>query len=1084
MPKLSRWRPINSSPVMEPITQCVVTLTRYACIVAYLAMTVAMFGQTSPEQTSTNAKALLSVDTQANFGDLTAESKAARAKNDFAGAARISNAIGDLYFGVSEYAKALAAYQQTLADAEVAPDIRQQATALNNIGSCYRAQGKAAQATQSYQQAIELSSKSGDFDNQSTALNGLGAAFSRSGQNEKALSYYNQALPLARQAGDRKLEATILRRIGIVYYHLSEGQKALEYYMQALPILRELGDEVTEAVILNNIADVNQRLLSENQKALSYYGQALAVDRKTGDRGGEAAALTNIGNVYQSLGENQKALNYFNQALLILRKAGSRGTEAATLSDIGDVYSVLGESEKALDYYNQALPIWRETGDHAGEAVTLTDIANVYAYLGENQKALDTFDQILPMIRKAGDRQGEAEMLMNIGNVNFRLGENQKALDDYTQALAISLQLDDRLDEARTLNSIGSVYAKLGKSQKALDGYNQALPICRQVGDRSLEAETLTDIGHVYAGLGEKQRALDYLGQALPIAAFVNEPQLQIDVLEDLSNIEKVDRPSLAILYGKQAINLLQRLRGNIHGLQEDVQKAFLASIAEQYHDLAELLIKEGRLPEAQQVLNLMKQQEYKDYVRGGTDETLDSLSLTPAEQTAEEDYQRSTAKVVEEGRRWSELKQSKAKTPEQEKEFQQLSDSLGRASELMNSYFTRLYKQFSQARDANRQMANISDETASLKQQIVRMPHTVALYTVVSKDRYSVIVITGSTMVAREYDIPDKDLHQQVAAFRQILLDPSQDPKPLAQALYKILIGPIKADLDQANAKTLVWSLDGVLRYVPFAALFDGQHYLVENYSLASFTPVSISRLSDRPDFTSVSAVGMGISAKIDEKLNPLPKVETELESIVQDPQMRGAEGVIPGTILLNGMFTVSAMEKQLDGQHSVVHVASHFVIRPGDDSQSYLLMAGKDGTGAGHHMTVADFRDDQKMSLEGTELLTLSACDTGIGGSSANGREVDGLATTAQRKGAKAVISSLWQLNDDSTAYLMADFYKRWIEGGSKVTKAEALRQAQLDLLTGKLVPKTDRNKPKADASYGRPYYWAPFVLMGNWQ
>jgi CHAT domain-containing protein len=207
---------------------------------------------------------------------------------------------------------------------------------------------------------------------------------------------------------------------------------------------------------------------------------------------------------------------------------------------------------------------------------------------------------------------------------------------------------------------------------------------------------------------------------------------------------------------------------------------------------------------------------------------------------------------------------------------------------------------------------------------------------------------------------------------------------------------------------------------------------------------------------------------------------VETELESIVQDPQMKGSDGVMPGTILLNAKFTVPAMEKQLEAQHAVVHIASHFVMRPGDDSQSYLLLAGQGSEGTAYHLTVADFRDDQKMSLEGTELLTLSACDTGIGGSSANGREVDGLATTAQRKGAKSVISSLWQLNDDSTAYLMADFYRRWMEGGGKVMKVEALRQAQLDLLSGKVGAKPG----SGDASYAQPYYWAPFVLMGNWQ
>lgn len=1086
MPALFRWCPVGTKDIIESAIEYLAHTGLYACIAACFTLTMPVFAQSSSGAAITSSGVQPASETQAKLNKLNADLTTAEAKNDLAGAAKILNAIGALYyFDVSDYPRAIDKYQQAFANAKAALDLQQQASALNGIANCYRLQNKLEQSIQRFEQALEVASQSSDKHGQSAALIGLGTVSSRKGQNQKALGYYSQALPLVRQTGDRAQEATILRRIGFVYYHMGEGQKALENYNQALPILRELGNRADESALLKNIADVYHNLLSENQKALEYHVQALAIERATGDRVGEATTLMSIGVVYQVLGENQKALDYFNQALPILRETDSRGSEAATLSDIGDTYRALGENQKALDFYNRALLIWRKTGDRGGEAATMTAVANVYAYLGENQKALDSFNQILPIIRDAGDRAGEAEMLNDIGNVYSLMGENQKALENYNQALSISRQEDDRSGEARALNSIGSAYSRLAENQKAaLSYYDQALPIYRQAGEREGEAATLTNIGHVYADLGEKQKALDNLGQALPIAVFVNEPQLQIDVLEDLFDIEKNDRPSLAILYGKQAINLLQQLRGNINGLQEEVQEAFLASIANEYHDLAGLLIKEGRLSEAQQVLNLLKRQEYKDYSRGETSEALNSLSLTPAELSAEEDYQRSTATVVEQGRRWSELKQSKSKTPEQEKEFQQLSDALGKASELMNSYFTRLYKQFSQGRDANRQVANISDETASLKQQISKMPHTVALYTVVSKDRYSVIVITGSTMVAREYVIPDKDLHQQVAAFRQVILDPSQDPKPLAQALYKILISPIKADLDQAKAQTLIWSLDGVLRYVPFAALFDGQHYLVENYNLASFTPVSIPRISDKPDLAAVSAVGMGISAKLDERLNPLPKVETELESIVQDPQMKGAEGVMPGTILLNAKFTVPAMEKQLDGEHSVVHIASHFVMRPGDDSQSYLLMAGNEGAEASYHMTVADFRDDQKMSLEGTELLTLSACDTGIGGSSANGREVDGLATTAQRKGAKAVISSLWQLNDDSTAYLMADFYRRWIEGGGKVMKAGALRQAQLDLLTGKVVPKPESSQPRTGANYSKPYYWAPFVLMGNWQ
>ena len=503
--------------------------------------------------------------------------------------------------------------------------------------------------------------------------------------------------------------------------------------------------------------------------------------------------------------------------------------------------------------------------------------------------------------------------------------------------------------------------------------------------------------------------------------------------------------------------------------------------------------IAQGRLPEAQQVLDLLKQQEYSDYVRGESVDPASPLSLTPAERQAEEDYQASTAQLVALGEQWSQLKKISTRTPDQEKQYQQLSNQLTKASQGLNNYYSRLYTLFGQNSDANKQVADVKGDVSLLKQTIAKMPNTVALYTLVGKDRYSVIVITGSTAVAREYAISEKDLNKKIADFQQVLRDPRRDAKPLAHELYTILVGPIKADLDQAKAQTLVWSLDGVLRYIPLAALYDGKQYVVESYNTVTITPASIPHLAEKPDVSDLSAAAMGISRKYEEGLPALPSVAGELNEIVKGAQANETSGVLPGTILLNDAFTETAMESQLGSQHPVVHIASHFVFKPGDDNQSYLLLAGKDKDASGYHLTVADFRDNQKLSLEDADLLTLSACETGMSGNASNGREIDGLGTTAQLKGAKAVISSLWEVNDASTGELMADFYKRWVDGGGKVAKVEALREAQLDLLLGKVTRQSsvsgrgvnvvDREQD-VQTGYTHPYYWAPFVLMGNWK
>ena len=942
--------------------------------------------------------------------------------------------------------------------------------------------------------ALKAAVATGDAKAEAKTLNEIGEAYFNASDFQRAMGSYNQALALARSANDDIRQAGALIGVARCYRGQLQNEKALEPFQQALDLATASRDEPAQAAALNGIGNVYS-YLGEKQRALEYFNQALPIERKAGDRRREFATLNNIGGAYHELGERQKALEYYNQALLITKDLRARAGQAATLSAIGQAYSDLGEKQRALEYFNQALPIQIEINYRAGEAVTLNGIGQVYYDLAQGQRALDYFNQALSMDRQMNNRPGEAGILINIGLVYLGRRESQKSLDYDNQALQIYRQIDSGLGQAKALNNIGAVYANLGEYQKALDYYNQALPIFQQRNYRRGEANTLKNVGNMNAKLGDQKSALENYNQALALAAIVNDPLLESKILILLMENQKASQPGLAVFYGKQAINLLQQVRGNIQGLDEDLQNSFLTSYKSYYRALADLLIAQGRLPEAEQVLNLEKQQEYSDYLGGEAAAPLSPLAITPAEKQAEEDYQKSTTALVSAGAQWAELKKNTARTAEQEKQFKELSDQLAQASKGLDVFYSRLYGLFGKTTSANNQVRDVKGPVSDLKQIIAEMPHTVALYTVVSTDRTSIIVIAGSEdvpAVVRESAISEVELDKKVAAFQQVLRKPGLDPKPLAQELYKILIGPVKADLDQAKAETLVWSLDGVLRYLPMAALYDGKQYMVENYNTVAITPASIAHLADQPNLSNMSMAAMGISQKYEKELPALPAVAGELDDVVKGARIQGANGALAGTILLNGQFTEKAMEDQLGGHPMVVHIASHFVYSPaGDASKSYLLMAGKDGNS--FHLTVDDFRDDVNLSLSKTDLLTLSACETGMSGSAANGREIDGLGTTAQLKGAKAVISSLWEVDDASTGQLMGDFYKRWVEGAGKVTKVEALRQAQLDLLLGNAKTQGDgsdrgasRSKPAspAPAGYAHPYYWAPFVLMGNWR
>jgi CHAT domain-containing protein/Flp pilus assembly protein TadD len=771
---------------------------------------------------------------------------------------------------------------------------------------------------------------------------------------------------------------------------------------------------------------------------------------------------------------------------------GDRDGEAGALNNIAGIYSQLGQKQKALDQMIEALVMWRDAEDRRGEATTLNLIGVLLDDLGQTVGALDYYTQSLTIRHDIGDKTGEAEELSNLAGIYSNPGEEQKALDYYNRALVLQTSTGDRDGQARTLNNMGLVYDDLGQKQQALQYYNQSLLMQQALRERAGESNALDNIGGIYDQLGETQKALDYYMQALPLAMAVGDPVREAQVFHNLMLNQKTQQPALAVFYGKQAVNFVQQVRGNLQGLDKRMQASFVATKGNYYRDLADLLIARGRLPEAQQVADLLKQQEFHDYVRGETTDVLGQLTLTPAENQAEQDYEKSTAQIVALGEQWSELNRMDARTPDQEKQWKQISDQLDGAGKGMDQYYARLYSLFGQGSEANQKVEDVKAGVSALGQEIADSPHTVALYTLVGKDRTSVIVITGSTEVARQVAIGEEELNRKVAAFQQVLRLRSQDPRPTAQELYRILVAPVQADLDQAHAETLVWSLDGVLRYVPMAALFDGKHYLVERYSTVTITPASIPHLADKPDVSKLSVSAMGISRKYEDALPALPAVVDELDEIVSGAH-GGSSGVLPGTILLDSQFTEKAMEDQLRGQHQVLHIASHFVFKPGDDSQSYLLLAGKDESTGGFHLTVADFNDDRNLNLRHTDLLTLSACETGMSGSASNGREVDGLGTTAQLKGAKAVISSLWEVDDVSTGQLMSSFYKRWAAGKGKVAKVEALRQAQLDLLLGRVKAKSgvagrgiaaEVSEQSTQGGFAHPFYWAPFVLMGNWR
>jgi CHAT domain-containing protein/tetratricopeptide (TPR) repeat protein len=1030
--------------------------------------------------------------------------------------------------------KSLQALKEALTLWQTVGDRYEEALTLSTIGIADGNGKDYEKALDDWNRALSLWNALGEIAWQARSLNNLGLTYYRMEQNATAVEFYVRALPLWQAAGNRPGEAAALESIADVYDHMGRPRDALESSSRAIDLWRLLGKKQSQAAVLNARAAL-YRELGENQKAmddlnsasilenlvhdrrdesvtlenlallylakgletetLDYYGQALQAYREVGNANGEAQVLTGIGLVYSNFGDRQKALGYFDQSLAINRRLQNRRGEATVLNNMGLAYMALGNVVEASRYLGEALEIYRAFGDRRAEGKTLNNIGGLYQTFGDQEKALDFFNRALILRREAGDRYGEGRTLANLGVLYRSRGDNSKALEYLNQGLSISKEIEDHQEEAWNLRIIGSIYSVLGEQEKALDSCEQSLSLSRTLGDRDSEAATLNTLGKIYELLRKTDEALASFDRALVLFQEDKRPLEEGGTLAIMMDYwEQAQNPNLAIFFGKEAINKFQQIRKNVHNLDAETERSFVESNAKAYRQLADLLISRGRLSEAEEVLDLLKEQEYFEFIRGdarSADSLTKPVALTPAEEKTYEDYKKISDAVTAIDGEWSNLRAKPSRTPDEEQRFSELTEKLKVANERMELYFRDLYNAFASGESEKKNVEQVREETSGLRSLTSDLgAGTVALYTLVTETKYRVIVITPNAMQPREYVISQVELRRKVAALRAALGNPQSDPLPASQDLYKILIAPIEKDLRGAKAKTLMWSLDDVLRYVPISALSDGKQYMVENYRNVVFTPASIGRLKDQPGARSDRGLGMGVSKDYD-GLGPLPQVPDELRGIIHDDAVEGARGVIPGKVMLDDSFTEKNMEKALEQRQSLVHIASHFVLQPGNEADSYLLLGGKDEGGKGYHLTLAELRNNPRLTFSDTDLLTLSACQTATSSSAADGREVDSLGMMAQHRGAKAVMATLWSVEDKSTALLMADFYSRWIEHPD-VNKAEALRQAQVAVLRGKQqIASSGPSDPPAtqahntsQGQFSHPYFWAPFILIGNWQ
>lgn len=1025
-------------------------------------------------------------------------------ESDLPAQARILSQLGHTYANLANYDTALAKLDSAQQHYQTLQDNLGLAEVATYRGFVHRRQDDPITALSSLQSALEqLPTRTETTDDRQQiitgdALHNLGAVYVQLGDIESAIAHYNQALhlwqtPPAQTSPEAILaqqfyRGRTLNNLGIAYYTLGKLDQAETFYQQALTLAKVVGNRVSEGRILTNLALVAQQTDRYDQ-AEQRYQQALQIVSEAGDR---ASLLNSLGTLYETLGQYDKAQSSYQQALSLAETAQNPSQLGKAWDGLGGLHYLQANYGKALSAYQTALEIQQSVGDDATTAATLTNLGGTYEALGRYKTALGYFDQALALT--AEDPYKKATILGAKGAVYQRLSDIDPALISTQEGLYFAQAAGDTALQSHLQAQLGSLYGQLGQLEPAIAAYQIALTLAQTSQDPSATGRRLNSLSDFTARQGDLEQAQALSQAALSQFRLADDLQGESTALANLGKLyDTAAQPVLAILFYKQAITRHESIRDNLTSLPNDLQQSYLDSITPTYRRLADLLLQQDRVLEAQRVIDLLKVQELDDYLRGvrGNDDTQAGVDNASAEQQIWNEYEQLNESAIAIARALQALRnldrpltpeetQQKAQLDKQQREIVRAFRHFSRRDDILKHIESLSYSAREQSLSLSR-LPDISQNLRDLKSQ------STLLYPLILEDRLELVVVApGTPPTHTTVNVSRLELNQIIQAFRKDLRSPASDPRPNAQKLYDWLIRPVESQLTQAKTETILYAPDGVLRYIPLSALHDGNSWLVEQFQVNNITAASLDDLSSQPPTGRQILAGAFTNSAIRYEIavgeqtfgfQGLPYAGVEIESL---------QALQPSSALYRDPeFTKASILPSMD-DYPIVHFATHASFLPGSPLDSFILL------GNGETITLQEVQDEWFFS--NLDLVVLSACQTGLSGKDETGEEILGFGYLMQNAGANAAIASLWAVDDGGTQTLMSAFYTNLLQGNS--TKAESLRQAQLTLINKgetsatsprgglRLISFADETEPQTWSRLSHPYYWSPFILIGNGQ
>ncbi|MEG4285900.1 CHAT domain-containing protein [Microcoleus sp. A006_D1] len=818
-----------------------------------------------------------------------------------------------------------------------------------------------------------------------------------------------------------------------------------------------------------------------------------------------------------------EAVPLLQQAAAAFEAKGQNLDRATALSNLAATYGQLTLWEPAEQAVNASLSVVRSQPTTPEQQRILAETLNIQGQIklerGQTQEAIDNFDLSAKIFEKLDRKNQLFQVQINQSRAWETLGlyprackillasfklEN-KTCEISTAGLASLKNQPISVENVRGINALGRVFRVLGQLERSQDLLLAGLEAAGKLGVRQEEAAISLNLGNTERaksnkpGLTVQQRtelersALEYYARSAAAIPVTSPLQIQAK-LNELSLLVDRENWSEAQVFWRSIEPQVAQLPSNRAGLYAQINLAqSLMKLAQSPGKTLSLIDIDKMLDRSLEPANSLGDKRIQAYImaaKGKLSEiqkqnqqaetfTNQALSLAPAFQSpdiayqlfwqlgrirkAQGDTEGAIAQYTQAVNVLSSLRGDLVTVnPEVQFSFRESAEPVYRELVgLLLAEESPSQDKLKQARQTveSLQLAELDnffrDACADAKPKSIEEidPTAAVIYPIILSDRLEVILsIPGKPL--RRYRTK-KSQAELETAFRQAknAIRPAAFPRdrlPLVQQVYDWLIRPAEADLTASGIKTLVFVLDGNIRNLPMAVLHDGEKFLVEKYSIALapglqlLAPKPLSQVKLKVLTAALSEARQGFSA--------LPGVKREIEQIAAQ---------MPASGLLNQDFVSGRLHDRIKAlSYPIVHLATHGQFSS-NAADTFIVTWDQKVNVNEFDRLLRDRTGDNQQPIE---LLVLSACATASG----DNRAALGLAGAAIRSGARSTAATLWQVNDESTAIFMTEFYKQL--ASSKTSKAEALRNAQLTLLKNR--------------EYQNPYFWAPFVLVGNWQ